>query len=76
MTNTTILIAILSVALIGSSLVMSAAVDKDASWLKNILTSEELAELESKENDDSAILGGIEKRPSWVSGRDLSDYYK
>lgn len=74
MNNTSILFAIFGVLLIGASLAIAAPADKEASWLKNIFTSEELADLESKEGSDDAA--PIEKRPSWVSGRDLSDYYK
>lgn len=66
-----------SVLLIVSSLSLIVTAEKDSSWVKNFLSSEEIADLESKErsNDDS-VFASIEKRPSWVSGRDLSEYYK
>lgn len=70
MANNTLII-LLGIVLIGS-LALVIAAEKDSSWLKNVLSSEEIAELESKEGgpEDAAA---IEKRPSWVSGRDLSN---
>ena len=53
MANTTLTI-LLGVMLVGS-LALVIAAEKDSSWLKSLLNSDELAELESKEgNGDEA----------------------
>lgn len=67
-------IFLVGVLLIASSLLVFVAAEKDAAWLKNALTSDEITEIEG--NDESSMLD-VDKRPSWVSGRDLSnsDYY-
>lgn len=73
-----ILMAAIGVMLLSSVLSMVVTGERDSSWLKSLLNSDELAELESKEganNDD--VLTTVDKRPSWVSGRDLgNEYYR
>jgi hypothetical protein len=73
-----VLMAAIGVMLLSSVLSMVVTGERDSSWLKSLLNSDELAELESKEganNDD--VLTTVDKRPSWVSGRDLgNEYYR
>lgn len=73
-----VLMAAIGVMLLSSVLSMVVTGERDSSWLKSLLNSDELAELESKEganNDD--VITTVDKRPSWVSGRDLgNEYYR